>query len=172
MKILITGTFCSGKTTLAEALREEIKNSIILEEPARELVTYMPNVNWSRSYIRNYLITRQILIEEIAQLRGDYIIVDAGIESNIAHDILFNADFSKEKYLSEFNHKKYDYVFFCQHEEITFINDGYRLDDVTLREKLAITIKETLLSLGYDIIFVNGNVQNRVKQVLTHIAFL
>jgi predicted ATPase len=171
MKILITGTFCSGKTTLAEALGKEIETSIILKEPARELVTYFPNVNWSNSYIRDYLIVRQILIEEKALSEGNCIIIDAGIESNIAHDILLNADSSKEKCLSEFNHKRYDYVFFCRHEEITFTDDGYRIKDIEIREKLAVVIKETLLSLDYDIVFVNGNVQDRIKQVLTHINF-
>jgi nicotinamide riboside kinase len=169
MKLLITGTFCSGKTTLAKALHQQISHSILLEEPARELITNLPNLDWSKKYIREYLIVRQILIEKEAQSKSDVIIVDAGIESNIAHDMLFHSDFSRNEYLKELDHQNYDFVFFCQHEEINFISDGYRMQDLQLRDKLSTAILEVLEILEYTPVLISGNITNRANQVMKQI---
>lgn len=63
-KILITGTYCSGKTTLWSDIKSVVSDAVFIPEEARELVELIPSINWSETAIRDYLIVRQITVEK------------------------------------------------------------------------------------------------------------
>ncbi len=93
-------------------------------------------------------------------MSNEKIIVDAGVESNLAHDELMMG-VKKAKIINKLNHSKYDLVFFCNHQEIPLIDDGIRMTDSKLRDLLANKIKQILIDEKYEIIFVNGNPKER-----------
>lgn len=168
MKILITGTFCSGKTTLATDLSRILPEYSLVPEPARELALGIPNIDWSLNEVRNYLIVRQVLIENTALLSSKKIIVDAGVESNLAHDELISG-VKQTTILKHLNHSKYDLVFFCNHQEVSLVDDGIRMTDNKLRELLAKRIEQILIDENYKIVFISGNPSERVEFCLYYL---
>lgn len=166
MKILITGTYCSGKSTISKKICENIENSVLIEEAARELILGLPTIDWSKDYIRKYLLVRQVLLEESLNLKNKIVVIDAGVESNIAHENLLSNSNEGISTLLELGHTKYDLVFFCNHTEIPFINDGQRIDDEELRGKLAKQMRIILNELNYNPIDIKGSEENRLNQIL------
>ncbi len=166
MKILISGTYCSGKTTLAKLLNKSIDNSMLIEEPAREVLELLPNSVLKTEILRNYLLTRQILEEKKAIRQANIIICDAGIESNIAHNRIFESSLDGIKEAQLLNHDKYDFVFTTSIEDIQIIaDDGERFIDPNLRISLDKAIKDVLLQLGYNPIILKGSVSDRLNMI-------
>lgn len=170
MKVLITGSYCSGKTTLANQLHTNLDNSIISGEVTREVLKLFGKVDWSIPELRDYIFIKQIIEEEKSSLLNpDYIIVDAGIVSLIAHDrILLKSWPDRLELLKYFNHSKYDVVFFCDHREIVIEDDGERYTDEGMRDHLASIVKETLHFLGINnYALLEGSKSERLNHALS-----
>lgn len=170
MKVLITGSYCSGKTTLANQLHSNLDKSIISGEVTREVLKLFGKVDWSIPELRDYIFIKQLIEEEKSSLLNpDYVIVDAGIVSLIAHDrILLKSWPDRLKLLKYFNHSKYDLVFFCDHREIAIEDDGERYTDETMRDQLSSIVKETLPVLGINkYVFLDGSKSERLSHALS-----
>jgi nicotinamide riboside kinase len=170
MKILITGSFCSGKSTLSSQLNLQLTDSILIEDVARDLLTVYKNLEWSLPELRDYLIISQLVLERKSSLQNkSFVIVDSGIISNIAHDIIFNIKYkNRKKIIDRLGHTRYDLVFNCDHSEINLVDDGKRTNR-DLQEKLSYAIKEALEYLNYkDYIYLKGSKKERLKKVLEY----
>ncbi len=168
MKVLVAGTYCAGKTTLVEALHKSFSTSLIAAEPAGEIALLVPNLDWSMNAVREYLIVRQILIEKKLETGDQLIFCDGGVESNIAHDKVL-LDKNSSHVLSLLGHKRYDLVFFCDHQEVQLRPNGLRMTDQKLREVIAREIYDTLIRLEYTPIILKGA---RVQRLSTAISVI
>ena len=168
-KILVTGTFCSGKTTLASDIYEEIKDAILIPEITRELLHLYGKIDWSMPEVRDYLIVRQLFLEKKAsQEFYPCIIIDSGIVSNLAHDIVLGASLDgRKEIIRTLEHSPYDIVFLCDHTEIELLDDGQRYIDKGLQDTLAHKIVETLSYLDYHTwVRVQGSERERLSFAL------
>lgn len=52
-KILITGSFCSGKSTLVNALASHLENVYVIPEVTREVLALYGKVDWSLPELRD-----------------------------------------------------------------------------------------------------------------------
>jgi nicotinamide riboside kinase len=166
MKILISGTFCSGKSTLALDLAKKIQHSIVIPEPIRDLAKIFSHDELLNKEVRDYLFVRQIYEEKSALIENEFLICDAGIESNIAHNRIFNFDNKTLNDLEKFKLEKYDLVFICDYAEIAIVDDGFRMTEPKIRERLSDEIFEVLKELNYNPIVLNGNRTERVEKAL------
>ena len=171
MKILITGSFCSGKTTLAELLHAALPGSRLLYEPVRDLAGVFEQAQIAQPQVRDYLLVRQLYIEAAAERTGGDIICDAGVESNLAHSRLFGHP-APAGVLQRFGHVRYDMVFFCDHEQVKIDNDGFRFTDKVLQTELAERLSEVLRELVYEPRLLKGTPVERCEKALSHLSNL
>ena len=173
MKILITGSFCSGKSTLASQLRMKLEDSILIKEHPRELLKAFKSIDWTIPELRDYLIVRQLYLEKKASLKfKSFTILDTGIISNIAHDKILNVyKKNRKKLIKKLDHSRYDLVFYCDHSEIDLIDDGERFTDRNLQNKLSHEIIKTLKDLDYEnYITLKGSKEERLTKALEYIS--
>jgi nicotinamide riboside kinase len=169
MKILVTGSFCSGKSTLAKDLKRRLPDAILIPELPRELLDVFGKINWGISELRDYLIVRQLFVEKKIAKKDKITIVDSGVISNIAHDLVLSENTrDRNPILKALRHDKYDLVFVCHHEEIKMIDDGQRFTSLRLREKIHQQVLEVLQKYNYKSFnLLQGNRLNRIKQAMT-----
>lgn len=166
MKILISGTFCSGKSTLALDLAQKIQHSHVIPEPIRDLAKIFSHDELLHKEVRDYLFVRQIYEEKNAFTETGVLICDAGIESNIAHNRLFKFGNKTLKDVEKFKLEKYDLVFICDFSEVPIVNDGFRMTEPEIRQNLSDTIIEVLNELSYSPIVLKGSRTDRVEKAL------
>jgi 8-oxo-dGTP diphosphatase len=166
MKILICGTFCSGKSTLALDLAQKIQHSHVIPEPIRDLAKIFSHDELLHKEVRDYLFVRQIYEEKNAFTETEFLICDAGIESNIAHNRIFNFDNKTINDLEKFKLERYDLVFFCDYTEIVVVDDGFRMTEPKIRGRLSDEIFEVLKELDYNPVILNGNRVERMEKAL------
>jgi len=167
MKVLATGAFCSGKTTLVNQLHSKFNNSFLVEDNTREVLDLFGKVDWSIPELRDYIFISQIIEEEKASLLNQKpIFVHAGIISLIAHDrILLKSSPNRLELLEYFKHTKYDVIFLCDHQGVPMEDDGERYTNEKLRANLTTVVEETLLSLDItDYIVLKGSKAQRLDQ--------
>lgn len=169
LKVCICGTFCAGKSTLSSELKNTLPNSKLVVDAARELISTIPTIRWDLPSVREYLLTEQILRERRAECSNHkYIIVDGGVIGNLAHDRLFNyCRPDGNQVIDTLGHTPYDLVVYCDHTKVTLVADGQRLTDHSLREQLAKNVWETMYEVAIKHVTVQGNVQTRLKDVVT-----
>ncbi|MBS5528242.1 MAG: ATP-binding protein [Prevotella sp.] len=167
-KILITGSFCSGKSTLVNALASQLENVYVIPEVTREILALYGKVDWSRPELRDYILIKQLIEEEKAmKSNAKYIIVDSGIVSFLAHDkVLLPGDNHRQEVLTYFRHNPYDLIFVCDHNEVDIDDDGQRYIDDNLRNNIYKVMLDVLLKEECLYCIIKGNVRNRIKQIL------
>ena len=169
MKILVTGSYCSGKSTICKQLFSTLHNATLVKEVPREVLHLFGKVDWSIPELRDYIFLKQLIEEEKRNtLNREYIIVDAGIVSILAHDnILLANKKDRNQLLKYFNHIKYDLVFYCDHTEIKIEDDGERYTSEILREEIGAQIIKVLKSLDYNkYIVLKGDKNQRLSTAL------
>src|SRR5688572_27721088 len=142
MKILVTGSFCSGKTTLSRYIADCLNGSFLITEPIRDLASVFGLQQLMNEASRHYLLVRQLFEEKKAKLFHDIIVCDAGIESNLAHSRLLGFNVANNiSDIERLGHDKYDLIFFCDHHDVPVISDGFRIEDSQVRNELSKLIK-------------------------------
>ncbi len=164
-KYCISGTYCSGKTTLCDILARNSLNTSYIREVARDLTNAIPNIDWSHPFVRGYLTVEQILRENACEGKRSHVFLDAGVESNIAHTRLFGGHFPIAD-LAKLGHTNYAHVFVCSPFDVTFQADGTRLTDPVLRIRIHEEILLVIKELGLDWTFLEGDIQARAARVL------
>ena len=170
MKVLITGAFCSGKTTISNDLSERLHVQLIADY-CREILEVFPHVDWTIPELRHHLLVRQLVVEK-QQCRADAItVIDGGIVSNLAHDrVLLKSIPDRRELIKRMNHDPYDLVFQCDHNEISLVDDGKRFTDAVLRNRVSQEISNVLDMLGYDNrILLLGSREDRFAFASDHI---
>lgn len=164
MKVLIAGAFCAGKTTLATDLKAQLKESLLVVDPCRELLDSFGKVPWHMRELRDYILVRQLFVERCAASSAHVVIVDGGVVSNLAHDIALNpAPLDRTEILDALRHEPYDLVLLCDHSEISILDDGQRFTDESLREQVNGGVVAALHQLGHrEFVFVRGSREDRL----------
>lgn len=171
MKILICGTFSSGKTTLAQSLARINKEFVLLPEKASMLKDVLPDLQWDDKYIRHYLYIDQLYSEEIMSNESRIIICDSGIEYVLAHD-LYYFNYANYDLIKSIGHKRYDHVFLCSYTEVPLIDNGIRNTDRIMRKEIHTLIINTLEELNYSYTEIHGSVAERTNQIKRILDFL
>lgn len=170
-KILITGSFCSGKSTLVNALASHLENVYVIPEVTREVLALYGKVDWSLPELRDYILIKQLIEEEKAmKSNAKYIIVDSGIVSFLAHDrVLLPGDNYRQDVLAYFHHNPYDLVFVCDHNEVDIDDDGQRYTETDLRNYINEKIIEVLQFCKINYQYIVGTRESRLANVIDHI---
>ena len=145
-KIGFCGSHSTGKTTLARRLYEDIPDSYLVSEVARE---YAPED------LKNCETQKNILIDQMRQetfasirsftgTRSDVVITDRTVVDNAAY--LSNVCGLKKGYkVLALLYKwidTYDVIFFCPIENIPLTDDGFRRTNNTERDLIELIIKK------------------------------
>ena len=168
-KILFTGSFCSGKSTVSRFLNDKLPNSILIPEVTREILKLFGKVDWSIPELRDYILIKQLIEEKKAfQTKNEYVIVDSGIISFLAHDnALIGQQPRRGIILEYFTHQPYDYIFVCDHTDISIFDDGERYTDKQMQKKIYDEVLDVLNSLNLNYKLISGAVDKRVNDVTT-----
>jgi len=166
MKIVVTGSIYTGKTTLVNSLRG-IQGIAILPETASEFVHRDKNIVF-RPDFQDILFDEQTKRESALQSQGQHIIVcDRGIPDIITHAKFFGQEIKPEW---EAWMKTYDYSFVASMNDVNFnppagmYLENYDWDSFrNIMHKLTIEVLTTY-SLAFD--FLIGDAEYRREVVL------
>lgn len=166
MKLLVTGTFCSGKTTLANLLSDKLDSFVLVPDICREMLDLFPRIDWTTPALRDYLIVRQLFCEKELCTAGRNSIIDSGIVGNLAHDrLLLSNPVDRTPLINHLDHDRYDRVLHCDFSEIPLFDDGQRFTDAVLRARLNTEVLRVLDYLGYhQYLLLTGSPEQRLAQ--------
>jgi thymidylate kinase len=175
MRIAISGTHCSGKSTLAEALSEELPQYTTVEEPYQLLVEEGYEFGESPS-IEDFELQLERSIETLDE-SGQNVIFDR-CPADILGYLLSHDDtevFDLDEWLPRVQTavRKLDLIVFLPVEEPDRIvlplsqDTEYRQ---RVDEKLQEVILEDPFDFDVDVLEVTGSPQMRVRRVLEHIS--
>ena len=171
MRIGICGTSCSGKSTLAKALAEKLKSPII-----RETAEYYKEH-------RSSLSTQYRIAETQRNMEKLYssFVSDRTVFDNLAYAIYwYNKQYEPsmhdweqlgEIWKRTFEHNKlhpYDLIVFID-EYFPLEDDGNRSMDAFEQEQIYILIKNFMLSLDVNCIFITGPTEKRIEEIELYI---
>ena len=166
IKILVTGTTSSGKTTLLEALAEKhISRVVILPEVARTLLTEHPEFEQDPQ-LQDILFAEQLRLETQAAASGaEVILCDRGTLDICAHAKLFAQELKPE--WITWTKESYDFVFWLEKADIIFsltvlqqqISDR---DWVQFRDELDQHIAQSLLDSELPWQKLGGSLEQRM----------
>ena len=170
LKILLTGTTTSGKTTLIEGLKaKNLPGIVFIEEEARKFLEQNPGLE-KDPQLQDMLFTKQVTVEQEAVKRRPKIIVcDRGIPDNIAHALLFGQAVKEE--WKEWA-RTYDEIFLFNSADINYqqptelqqkIDSGR--DWIKYRQDLDRCILLALQECGLNYKLLNGNVEERLSTI-------
>lgn len=170
LKILFTGSFCSGKSTLVNLLINQLSSVHVIHEVTREVLSLYGKVDWSMPELRDYILVKQIL-EEKKAISSDvqYILVDSGIISFLAHDRVLLPGRKRKNVLDYFKYQMYDIIFVCDHKDVLLYDDGERYTNSNLRDSIANEVFSVLDELQLDYIMLLGNNSERISTVFKHL---
>lgn len=183
MRISMTGASCTGKTTLAEKLAEELDYPLI-QEVARTIIRERGIISASElvnnpreaQAVQYKILLRQHLDENrcggtfvsdrtyldfIAYWRAYDIISEAGVDATT----LFNS--TCRMFTREMN----DLIVYCP-IEWDAEDDGFRLTNEELRHIVDDTIRREVAMLSVPVVRVKGAVGDRLSQVLEKVTEL
>ena len=170
LKILLTGTTTSGKTTLIEGLKaKNLPGIVFIEEEARKFLEQNPGLE-KDPQLQDMLFTKQVAVEQEAVKRRPKIIVcDRGVPDNIAHALLFGQAVKEE--WKEWA-RTYDEIFLFNSADINYqqptelqqkIDSGR--DWIKYRQDLDRCILLALQECGLNYKLLNGNVEERLSTI-------
>lgn len=175
MKILLTGTIYTGKTTLLQALKTMgLPNLTTVPEIAREVLSQNPKLEKDPN-LQDILFSEQVKREQEALSASTFVVCDRGALDIIAHSKLFGHVIRPE--WTEWV-KTYDLVFLLNKNDIPFSGENRAFSDlrrewIAFREQLDRYIKLTLDENRVLYETLSGNLESRLDYftLRTHETF-
>ncbi|RLG25312.1 hypothetical protein DRN85_06100 [Methanosarcinales archaeon] len=166
-KIGFCGSHCTGKTTLARRLHEDMPDSYLVSGVARK---YTPE-DLKNSETQQKILIDQMKQEVFAKIRSDVVITDRTVVDNAAY--LSNVCGLKSGYkVLALLHQwidTYDVIFFCPIQNIPLIDDGFRHTDITERNLIERRIKRYISILQQKhigwVVWLSGSEDERYEKV-------
>ena len=174
-RIVIVGSFSTGKTTLAEALAEKL-NLPLLPEVAREVAALgfkldkdtLPSTE-ALIFLRQY--NNELSTEEFV---GDRSLIDV---MAYAGWVLDNQERSKDHYIWDECLKlaerrlrtSYSHVFYLP-IEFPIVLDGLRPDDPVFQKDIDERVVSLLKAHDLDHVTLTGSVEERLTQIDSHLS--
>ncbi|MCW0507853.1 ATP-binding protein [Aeromonas piscicola] len=176
-KILITGVFASGKTSLIELLKSTLQNAgkkvAVISEVARKCPL---DLNQKQNFMStSWLAMAQIINEMTPQSEHfDFIIYDRGLPDIIAHTqyILGGEQdelhlFEKLKELGEVSINNFHHIFLAMSSSKFKIQaDGLRVDDVNYQKRLEEIHIDYLVKINSNYISLEEENGERLNQIM------
>jgi len=155
-KIAITGSFSTGKTTLAKQLAKKLKYKL-LPEVARQMIEDGHRLDLEVTPSLELLMAE--MQEELEQ--GENWVADRCLIDILAYSMVL---FKDDKFLNEINDRllraKYDKIFYIP-IEFPIKDDGVRSTDTDFQKKIDDTIKEILKTIPH--IIIKGTKKERLN---------
>lgn len=167
-KVLFTGTFETGKTTLIERFKEDPHIEIV-PEVARDLLESDPKLELSPVF-QDLVFAEQVKREIEAEKCGKSIILcDRGLLDIIAFSEVLGHSVKPMWVESIWN--RYNYVFLFSINDIPVPLQNYDLgiDIIDYRIRVDKKIKEVILRYDIEFLEVNGSIDVREKMVKNHL---
>ena len=169
MKIGLCGTMSVGKTTLVNALKNDLdfKNYIFRTERSKYLNSIGIPLN-TDSTLKGQLV---FAAERAAELMQKNIITDRTIIDVMAFSNLSTSmqDYEKHHLSSALFHliQEYDYLFYVSPKGVKIEDNGVRETDAEYRIAIDKEIRSIIqMHGGKKVITINGTIEERIAQVL------
>lgn len=177
IRILVTGVFATGKTSLIHSLKKELekqeKKVAVFNEVARECPY---KLNHEQTIIATtWLIMRQIENEMMdLSAEYDFIIYDRGIPDITAHAQLsekkidgYELFLNQLEKLGKESLKNFDFIFLAKRSEsMNIATDSIRIDDSAYQRDLEHLHIEYLKNTNLDFITLQEFNKDRIQQIL------
>lgn len=168
-KIVISGSFSTGKTTLFNQMQEYYPTAKTLPEHAWELKSVFPDISWNSQLVRDYLLFSQLVREAQAQSDGTKLLIcDTGVLDSVAHSMARGFE-PRLELLSHLHHCRYDAVFVCSIAEVPLVDNGIRDIDPGLRTEVHSAVMEIAVDLDYKPIPLVGPLESRLQVLVSWI---
>ncbi|MFT4312855.1 MAG: AAA family ATPase [Candidatus Woesearchaeota archaeon] len=175
MKIVITGSICSGKSTLVSEL--EKRGYHVIHEYARELIQKeekkeKPLFPWTEPLKFQQKLS-QILVQKESQLDNNTTyFIDGCVLDSLTFLRVEGIHDLDAYYKDKIKDTTYDYVFLL--EPVQFQNDPQRPQSESFQQKLFQVKKEVFTEFGYELILVPDfqSVTKRIEFILSKIKEL
>lgn len=175
MKIIITGTQCSGKTTLIESIPSKYEN-LVLKKLIRKTVEdsgYKYRFN-EKSDIESQCAFFNLYLNELSK-RTDYI-SDRGLVDVVAYSKWLGEKgklgtalwWSQKALLKKWIEAHPDEVYLYTVPEMPLTGDGFRSTDETYRQEIDYNIRYILAECGANFFIIKGDVDTR-KKIITNL---
>lgn len=154
-KILITGTFESGKTTLASLFRD-VPGVVIVEEVARDILSVNPNLATDPIF-HEINFAEQLRREKNAEASGAYVILcERGILDIIAYANVFKHPIDPQ--WTQALQDRYDMMFILNKDDVPFDSTP---EENTFRNAIDREIRRISSRLEIPVIEVKGTLEER-----------
>lgn len=160
MKILLTGSFCSGKTTLLNHLHLLSPDAYLIREVAGPILAQNPQLQQSKEF-QLMVLEQQLLSERETEESGNPLIIcDRGTLDIICFSKYYDHPIPFDALLK--NHIPYDFVFLCSPEGID-TQGRYNSDKETMRIRLHDIFQEVMRERGIGYVLLSGNPEVRLQ---------
>lgn len=163
MKVILTGTISTGKSTLAGALCGIARLGIV-PEIARELLLQNPALEKKEAF-QDILFLEQTKREKTAVSNNDIVVCDRGVLDNIVHSRYYGHKIKPEweQWLPS-----YEKIFLLNKDDVMFDLSLYPtgFNWIKFREDLHRITLETLVKYGFAYSLLSGTVENRKNDLL------
>lgn len=169
MKILLTGTIHTGKTTVLDLLKGlSLPNVSVINEVAREMLSANPALEQSPAF-QDILFTEQVRRERNAEKTSPVVICDRGSLDIISHSKLFGHAVQPEwvEWL-----KTYSQVLLFDKSEIPFNGENRAFNDhprdwIQFRNSLEGMIEDSISEYRVPYLVLRGNPEQRLHRLLS-----
>ena len=174
--VIITGSHCTGKTTLVNKLKKHLKNWNFLSETAREIIDELgivpneiENDQIQKSSFQLKIMSRQITEENYYYKKNKNLISDRGIFDSLGY--CFNLPNNVYSYLAKqsldhYKKKPYDLIIFLP-PVLELEDDGTRIMDKEFQVKISNNILDIYKKNNIEYITLDTTIlEERVEQTL------
>lgn len=161
--ISLTGTFSSGKTTLAKNLARTDHRINLLNELSAEAKGKIPEFDWSTESGRGFLFwaqaMREVDILHAARPEDSIVLLDGSLIDAVAYSRVYKITPPEiwRKYV-----RNYNLVMLCD-SSIPLIEDGIRIPDQAHRDAIHEEILKVLKEANLEKVDIKGTVLERVR---------
>ncbi|MEA3304919.1 MAG: ATP-binding protein [Patescibacteria group bacterium] len=170
MRIILTGSFSVGKTSVMRELKKQLSNISFLDEVARDLILSQNKKPEQMEVHEQEDFQKKILFTQMYQESFTSCFVsDRGVIDTLAYTK--DLDMYERVYdmIEDYIHlSPYTHVFFIP-KEFPLVDDGVRNTDEEFQIEIENRVLEILRKLEIKHIPLTGSVEKRVQTVLEHI---